>query len=302
MNPRTIGMAQLLFAATAWGTALAPTKAALDAIDAFHLTSIRFGVASLVFLALLARTEGWTTPSAQGRWPHVVALGIIGVIGGVMLMVVALGYTRAEHAGVIVASQPLITACVGWVLHRRRPARSMGVAIAVALAGVTLVVTRGGDAVLSFSDSAFVGDLMALGAVLCWVAYTLGAQAFSSWSPLRYTALTMAGGTLAVFALNAVVVASGVVLTPAAPQLAAVGWQVFYITVVAALLGTLCWNSGMRRVGADGFLFINLVPVSAYAVGVAQGSRFNWSELLGAGLVMGALVIGHAGARRRIVG
>lgn len=301
MNPRSIGMAQLLFAAVAWGTSLAATKAALEVVDAFHLTSIRFGVASLVFLALLVRAEGCVALQARGRWALVAALGIVGVIGGVMLMVVGLGYTRSEHAGVIVASQPLMTACIGWVLHGRRPTRPAAIAIAIALAGVVLVVTRGGEAVLSSGDSTLAGDLMAITSVLCWVAYTLGAQAFPGWSPLRYTALTIGGGTLAVFVLTAVAVATGLAPTPAAPQLAGVGWQLFYITVVAALLGTLCWNSGMRRVGADGFLFINFVPVSAFAVGLVQGYRFNWAELLGACLVIGALFIGHAGSRHRIV-
>lgn len=71
-------------------------------------------------------------------------------------------------------------------------------------------------------------------------------------------------------------------------------------TVVAALLGTLCWNVGIQRVGANGVLFFNFVPITAFSIGVARGYPFNWAEVVGALLVIFALVSsGLAGPRKK---
>ncbi len=290
-------MAQLLFAAAAWGTSMAPTKAALAAIDSLHLTSLRFGLAAVVYTLLLGRVEGAGALRAAGRSKHVLLMGIVGVVGGVLLMVVGLDRTRAEHAAVIVGAQPLIMTILVWLLHGQRPARHSVMAMVLALIGVFLVVTRGDPRSVG-TDPFVVGDLLVLGATLCWVTYTLGARAFPLWSPLRYTTLTMGMGAGSVLAINALAAATGVVPVPSAARFASVGWELFYITAVSSLLGTLSWNSGIRRVGSDGFLFINFVPVSAFAVGIAQGYRFNWAEIVGAGLVMGALVSNHLASRR----
>jgi drug/metabolite transporter (DMT)-like permease len=294
-------MAQLLFAAAAWGTSMATTKVALAAIDTLHLTSLRFGLAALVYTLMLGRIEGAGALRAAGQFKLIFVMGIVGVVGGVLLMVVGLDRTRAEHAAVIVGAQPLIMTILVWLLHGQRPARHSVLAMVLALFGVFLVVTRGDPRSVG-TDASVIGDLLVLGATLCWVTYTLGARAFPLWSPLRYTTLTMGVGAGSVLVMNAFAVAAGLVPVPSAAQFSSVGWELFYITVVSSLLGTLSWNSGIRRVGSDGFLFINFVPVTAFAVGIAQGYRFNWAEIVGAALVMGTLVANHLASRHRTPG
>jgi hypothetical protein len=44
-------------------------------------------------------------------------------------------------------------------------------------------------------------------------------------------------------------------------------------------------------------LFINLVPITAFAIGVAHGQRFGVSEIAGAILVIGALVASSLAGR-----
>jgi len=68
---------------------------------------------------------------------------------------------------------------------------------------------------------------------------------------------------------------------------------------ISSVLAVLAWNAGMREVGAaNGMLFINFVPVTAFAIGIAQGHRFHAIELLGATLVVGALIANTLIARR----
>ena len=110
---------------------------------------------------------------------------------------------------------------------------------------------------------------------------------------MRYTAITAGYGALAAAVIAAGLTLAGLATLPGPAQFAAAGWEIAYITVGAALLGTLCWNSGIRRVGADGVLFINVVPVTAFVIGIVQGYKFNWAELTGAFLVVAALFANH---------
>jgi drug/metabolite transporter (DMT)-like permease len=283
------GIACLLVAAIAWGCSFPVGKAAMLVVDAYFLTSIRYGVAAAVLLAALARFEGKKSLDFSGRGSLVMLLGVIGIGGGVLMMFVGLHRTHSEHAAVIVATQPLVAALLGWIFRKQRPATRTLMAVGLAFAGVSLVVTRGDPFSLAASGSAG-GDLLVLAAAMCWVTYTLSAAAFPGWSALRYTALTASAGAVFVFAATAAATAAGAATVPTASQLVSVGWEIFFVTFGAALLGTLCWNVGIRRIGANGVLFINFVPITAFIIGVSHGYRFNWAEVLGAALVIVALL------------
>jgi drug/metabolite transporter (DMT)-like permease len=294
---RFAGIACLLIAAVSWGCSFPVGKAAMLAVDAYFLTSIRYGVAASVLLAALLHFEGREALRFDGRALLIAVLGVLGIGGGVLMMFVGLHRTHAEHAAVIVATQPLVGALIGWLVRGQRPAPRTILAVGIAFAGVALVVTRGDPLSLAGSGSAS-GDLLVLGAALCWVTYTLSAAAFPSWSALRYTALTASMGSGFVFLATAVAAALGVAAMPTSAQLLSVGWEILFVTFGAALLGTLCWNIGIRRLGAQGVLFINFVPITAFIIGVIQGYRFNWAEVLGAILVIVALLLsGLAGGQ-----
>jgi drug/metabolite transporter (DMT)-like permease len=284
-------------AAVVWGSSFAVSKVAMQAVDAWHLTVIRYGIALLCFAGWLLYAEGPGALRCEGRAGTVLALGIVGIGGGVLLMFVGLQRARAEHAGVIVATQPLVAALLGWAFRGQRPTPRTMLAIALALSGVALVVTRGDPRTLLEGESA-IGDMMMLGAATCWATYTLSAAAFPAWSSLRYTTLTVAAGALFCVSATIIAVVLGVASTPAVAQLRSVGWEIAYVTFCSAMLGTLCWNIGIRKIGAGGVLFINFVPITAFLIGVAQGYRFNWAELLGAVLVVSALLVNRIAASR----
>jgi drug/metabolite transporter (DMT)-like permease len=63
----------------------------------------------------------------------------------------------------------------------------------------------------------------------------------------------------------------------------------------------LAWNGGVRRIyAANGALFMNLVPVVAFTIAIAQGYRPGAVELLGALLTIGALVFANLAGRQAI--
>jgi drug/metabolite transporter (DMT)-like permease len=196
------------------------------------------------------------------------------------------------------ATQPLIAALVAWLLRGVRPSRATLVFLGTALIGVLLVVTKGHLRGLFGGGSAFGDLLMFLGAV-SWVVYTLGATDFPSWSPLRYTALTCLLSLPAIFGAAAIATATGYVSTPSVSDVESVGWQLAYIIGIASVLGVLSWNAGNKLIGAtNGVLFINFVPITVFAIRIAQGHRFQTIEFIGAALVIGALIANNVFMRR----
>jgi drug/metabolite transporter (DMT)-like permease len=286
------GVAMLLVAAVGWGGMFPVAKAILPIIDAFYLAVIRYGLTSMVFAALLLQTEGTGGFSFAGKGWRLAVLGAAGFAGFGLLAFFGLARSRPEHGAIIMATQPLIATLVIWVLRGTRPALATFACVIVALAGVSLVITRGHIAGIFAGDTAFGDMLIFLGAI-CWVVYTLGAASFPGWSPLRYTAITCLLGVPAILVITVVATFTGIghVPDPAQVFTPTVAWLLAYIVVIASVLGVLAWNIGNQALGAaNGMLFINFVPITAFAIEIAQGHRFEPIEIVGAAMVIVALV------------
>jgi len=290
MNPTLRGAGLLLTAAVAWGGLFPVAVVTLPVLDPFYMTAIRYGITAIIFAGLLTVVEGRQALSFKGRGWRVAALGTTGFAGLGLLVFVGLEHSRPEHGAIIMATQPLIAALVAWWLRGIRPARATLAFLALALFGVLLVVTKGHFADLFAGGTGFGDALMLLGAI-SWVVYTLGVQDFPLWSPLRYTALTCLLSVPAIFVLAAVASATGYAAMPTLGDVQSVGWQLAYIVGIASVLGVLSWNAGNKLIGAaNGVLFINFVPVTVFAIRIAQGHRFQPIEFVGAALVIGALI------------
>src|SRR3954451_8377159 len=70
-----------LIAVLCWGGMFPVADAAMDHVDAAHITSIRYGVATLIFLALLAAVEGRSAVRYDGRFRRAWLFGTLGFAG-----------------------------------------------------------------------------------------------------------------------------------------------------------------------------------------------------------------------------
>src|SRR4051794_24911416 len=148
-----------LVAALPWGAMFPIAASALHRVDPFPLTAIRYGVAAVVFLGLLYAVEGRQALRPEGRSLELFALGSIGFAGFNLLSYLGLEHTRAQDAALIVASQPLLMVLALWLAYRQVPARATVAAMAAALLGVALVISRGH---LSHLGHGSGGDLLLL--------------------------------------------------------------------------------------------------------------------------------------------
>jgi drug/metabolite transporter (DMT)-like permease len=140
---------------------------------------------------------------------------------------------------------------------------------------------------------------MVLVGVVAWVRYTLGAAEFPEWSPLRFTALTAALGTVSILGITLVADLGGWLSPPSAGDLGAILPQLGYVIVFGAVVGVLAWNSGVVRLGpSNAALFLNHGPVTAFAIEAARGTSPTAVEIAGATLTVAALVTANLAGRR----
>jgi drug/metabolite transporter (DMT)-like permease len=293
------GVALALVAVLIWGAQLPVAKSAFAAVDPFHVTAIRYGVATTLLVGFVLWRDGRSALRYYGRgWPASV-LGVAGMTGSPMFVFAGLSITRPEHAAIIVSLQPSMTAIADWWLHGRRPSRFTLGCIAAAFVGVVLVVTKGAPA-LALGRGELIGDVLVLAGAACWVIYTMGTDSFRGWSSLKFTLLTLIPGSIGLVAVTVVLVQLGLSRVPDWTEVRSVGLELGFLALCGVLLSMICWNAGTRRIGVlNAMLMLNLVPVIVFAIGYAQGRRFEPVELAGAGLVIGSLAANNLYLRRK---
>lgn len=295
------GVAAAIAATLIWGAQLPIAKGAFVAVDGYTMTLVRYGAASVVFLLLLWLREGRGAFALEGYASAVIVGGGLGLGGSAVLLFVGLSKARPEIVVIILAMQPALAAIGEWVFARRPPPRFTLVCIAFAFAGVVLAVTRGGAA---FGDDSgpradeFLGILLAVLASIAWVGYAMTAARLSRWSALRASALTGVPALAVVLAAWLVADALGAVRIDAA-ALPAASWRLAYVAFLGVVVGMFLWNAGLQRIGAvNAMLILNLMPVVTFAIRAFEGARSDSTELLGAAIVVAALVANNLMLRR----
>ncbi len=293
------GLILILLTVTVWGLQFPIAKDAFQSVNPYHLAIVRYGLPLLVLLAVLVVREGGRALRFDRNARLATVFGLVGMCGSPSLVFGGLAMTRPEIAAIIVATQPAMTAVVIWAMRGVRPDGFSLICIGVAFFGVFTVVTRWSPNFIEHTGE-LIGDAMILAGALCWVIYTIGAQRLSGWSILRVTTLTMLPGALG----NLVVVLSltwlGVITTPSLAQWQAASWHLVYLGGLGVLAAMLMWNAGTKRIGPlNAMLFQNLIPVITFGVRFSQGHQFEVLELVGAAIVIAALVANNLALRKR---
>ena len=285
-----------LIAVLCWGGMFPIADAAMNHVDAAHLTAIRYAIASAAFLALLAAVEGRRAVRYDGRFGRALLFGSLGFAGFNLLSYVGLRHTTPQHASLIAALMPVLTVVARWRMGGERPSARLLGFVGLAFAGVALVVVGDDPAAAARGG---VGDLLVLAGALCWVRYTLSAASdFAAWSPLRFTALSAAAGTLTILAIAVAGDVTGLLSPPSGAAVGDAGAGLAYIIVFGAVVAVLGWNAGVQRLGpSNAALFMNLVPVTTFTIEALRGATPGPVELAGALVTLTALVGANATLR-----
>lgn len=291
-----IGLTAVLASVVIWGAQLPVAKAVYPVMDAVSLTALRYAIAVMLLATLLRAREGAAAFTLGERpWLLVIA-GIVGMAGSPLLVFAGLAYTTPEHAVIIIALQPSMSALAQWALRGTRPPGFTIASIVAAFAGVVLVVTGHGEAA---DGGKFIGDVLVLSGAACWVTYATMLSLFPRMSALRFTTLSCSIGTTLILLIAAASLAAGSARIPTLPEALSVTPHVLYLAVAGVTAAMVMWNFGSARIGTlNSILLLNLMPVETYLIRYWQGAHFTMQEWLGAFLVIAALVANNLYLRR----
>ncbi len=295
------GVILVLVSVLAWGGQAPVSKLALEHVDGYFLALVRNLLALPVFVVLLLWLEGRKAFAYEGGLPAATLYGSLGFTGFGLLFFIGVSHSLPEHAVIILSLQPAFGALWQWVVQRRRPPAFTLACIAMCVAGLMLVVTKG-DPEAMFKGGTWFGDLLLLVAALCWMGYTAGVARFAHWSPLRYTTLSALPAAAVLCVLMVPALAAGLTQLPGLTVVEGVAPHLIFLVLVTAVVAGLAWNAGVRRIGAlNALLLGNLVPVVTFAVRMGQGHQFQAIEFVGASLVIMSLAANNLYIRHGFV-
>lgn len=289
-TPIAKGVVAVLAAVVLWGVQLPVAKLAFENIDPYHVTAIRYGIATVILVPLLVWSQGLSALRYRGRFWSLSTVGVVGMSISPLLTYLGLSYSRPEHAAIISALQPLMVAIAQWWLKAARPSVFTWACIGTAFFGVSALLTGGRPVEITSSNELF-GDALIFGGAVAWVTFAISSEGFKDRTPLSFTTLTIVPGTIATFLVLATVQAANVVSLPTAAAIQSAWWQLLYLSFGSVILAMYCWNVGNQRIGPlNAMLFVNLQSVVTFAVVFLQGRRFSAIEIGGATIVIGALL------------
>jgi drug/metabolite transporter (DMT)-like permease len=269
----------LLMAVLLLGTNPVAVKYAVSAVPPVPFVALRFTVAGLLLLGAVRYLRSGGGVERKDLLP-MIGVGAIGVGMTNMLFTSGVNLTSASDTALLYAVVPVWGMILGSVLGLERPTLRGILGMGLAFLGITVVVYGG----LGGSDSSLEGNLLVLGATVCWGSYTvLSLPLLKKYSPLVVAAYTMLFGGLATIPF-------------AFPSFVDLHWDatsvgvwvaVAYSTFFVAAFGFFAWQQGVSRIGVNKVLvyqyLITLVGVGSGIVLLGEG--------LGANKVIGGAII-----------
>lgn len=283
---RTYGL--LVMVAFFWAGAFHTGRDAVQYASPFLTATLRFGLAAILLLIILGIRETIRWETLRKHWKGLVLLGLTGVFGYNAFFFVGLQSTSAVNGALVIAMNPVVTLLFSALVLREKIGWAQILGFFFSASGVLLVISNGSwDAIrhIQFQQ----GDLLLLGAVVCWVAYSiLGKRVMQHVTPLAATAWSTVIGAVALAAFTLTQNGFGQIMTVSLRVWA--DW--IYMAVFATVLGFLWWNQGVKRAGAArAAVFINLVPIFTMLISVAIGQPIGWVHGAAAVLVISGVLL-----------
>ena len=285
----TLTEASLLLAVVFLGTNPVAVKVAVAEFPPLPFVAVRFILAGLLLLALVALLEPREGRPERRDLLSMVGVGLVGVGANNVAFTFGVSMTTASETALIYAAVPIWGILLGLALGLERPTPWGILGVCLAFAGVAIVVYGG-----LTGNTSLLGDLLVVVATVCWGSYAVLSL------PLlrRYSPLVVASHTMLFGGLGALPFALPGFLEAGWTEASREAWEALaYSTLLVAAFGFWAWQRGVSQVGANRVLvyqyLITLVGVTAGVL--LLGESFTANKVLGGAVIL----LGVYLARRR---
>ncbi|WP_262421872.1 DMT family transporter [Bacillus aquiflavi] len=238
----------LVLATLLWGGNFVIGRAISSHIPPFTLSFLRWCTAFIVFFpfAWPFLKKEWN--QIKKYWGIVVLMAFTGVAGFNTLLYIALHYTTSINASLVNTSTPIIIYILSFFILRERFQQHQLFGTILSVSGVFFILSKG--SLMNLVAFTFnVGDLIVIGAVICWSIYSILVKQYASRLPGYSTfLLSIAFGIVMLFPFFIYeITSSNVQIVWSLQSISAI----LYIGVFASIVAFIAWNTGVVQLGAN---------------------------------------------------
>ncbi len=275
-------------------------RAAVHVVPPVGLAFWRWLIAFLIVLPFAWSGLVQHRRALLARWKQFLALGALGmgICGAVVY--VGLQHTTATNTGLIYATSPVLILAISALALGERVTPRQIAGIALAMAGVLVILTGGRlDALLGFAFNR--GDLLILAGAAAWAVYTVLLRR-TGGTPLPVVtqfAANALSGVLLLAPFYAWETLSGQPVVPTPETVAGIGG----VALVASVLAFLAYQKTIAMLGparAGTALYVTPVWVALLAWGLL-GETLELFHLLGVVLIFPGVLLATLPAAPRPV-
>jgi drug/metabolite transporter (DMT)-like permease len=288
-----------------WGLTFVSTKTLISAgLDPAEIFVVRFSMAYLGILVFSLFSRHFRLFARS--WQDELLFVFLGLTGGSFYFLAentALAHTQASNVSFLVCSAPLFTALISLVYRRVRHDRfadamerigsgwMLALGTLLALGGMALMMFDGQRVQVSLR-----GDILALGAALCWALYSL----FIGKITDEYGALFATRKVFFYGLLTILPFLLGREFAPLELFMQPVVWgNLLFLGLCASLACFVAWNLVTARLGnitAVNYVYLNPVFTLISAM-ILLGERLTPAGAIGSALILlGVILAGRRGA------
>jgi drug/metabolite transporter (DMT)-like permease len=271
-----------------WGINYSVVKIALEDLPPLSLNAIRFTIASLLLLIFLWIKERNLSIHREDI-SQLILLAIIGNTAYQLFFIYGISFTTAGNSAILYGTVPIFVGLLSSILGVEKITRRIWQSVIISFVGIILIIVSTGKA-LAISSQSWIGDLLILGATICWATYTvLSKPLLKRYTPTKLTTLTIAIGTIPL-----VLISIPSLYIQRWDSVSTQGWlAITYSSCLAIALGYVIWYTGVSHVGnARTSLYENLAVVVGVAVAwIFLSESMSFLQIIGAVLVFIGLYI-----------
>ena len=263
-------------------------NAIVGRLAAGHIPPVTLSFLRWFFAFLLILPFAWTHlvrdwPSMRTRLPLLILISITGIGVFNTLQYWSLEYTQALNTLLLQSAAPLIVAVWSLILLGVRLTLAQALGILLSLAGVLVIILHGDITTLS-AISFNKGDLIFIIALIIFSLYSVLTLKRPPMHGLSFAAFTFGCGAATLVPLLIWELYARPVMTLDAPNLL----TVFYVAVFPSIVAYMCFNRGVRLIGANRAApFFHVVPVLGSVMAIVfLGERPQLFHIVGFALVL----------------
>jgi drug/metabolite transporter (DMT)-like permease len=271
------------------GSSVVVGKVAVARLPVFLLSGLRFAVASVILVTLVALLER-PLPRVTRRDLGVLLLqSFAGIFAFNVLLLYGLGYTSAAEGGIVTSTTPAVAATLAVIVLGERWSAGRTAGVALVVVGILALNVAGGG-LGTRGPWPLVGNLLVFGAVVGEAVFVVCSRVAAQRLPPLVVATAISALGFVMFLPIAALELRAFPLSRLAPA----DWTIVaYYGVLVTVVAFLLWARGVARVPASvASVFTGVLPVSALAFShFALGEIITAWHLVAAALVAAGIVV-----------